>query len=131
MVRIVDTGWTDQERVHFASVRRAGADGASHQAGQRVVEVHAPAHPQGLVDITLQNQDAGNVPIPAEHVTISAAFRYRRARLAVESDLTRLIRELLHLLKQQLLEQTAISVAVDYREMTSGDVALLTITQLP
>ncbi len=78
------------------------------------VLLRAPAHPPGAVSIELQNLDDLGQPVPGEVVGIADAYRYQRARLLEEADLTRLVRTLLRELQSQLLANTSLAVHVDY-----------------
>src|ERR1700733_11384070 len=65
------------------------------------VDVRVPASEAGAVSILLQNVASDGSPIAGE--TASAPFRFLRALLGVESDLTRLVRVLLRALKSQVI----------------------------
>ena len=53
------------------------------------------------------------------------------ANLVQESDLTRLVRKLLRQLKTEILENTSITVAVDYDDTTADGLDIVAIATLP
>ncbi len=88
-----------------------------HEAGTiSIADLRTPAHAEGTVDVVLQNLDAEGSPIAGEAVTLAAAYRFQRPRLATESDLTRLVRTFLRMLKRDLAVNTSMRVSVDYAD---------------
>jgi len=59
-----------------------------------------PAGDAGPVDLVIQNLDAAGAPIQGQEATAPGAFTYVPQLLAVEADLTRLVRTLLQELKR-------------------------------
>jgi IPT/TIG domain len=101
------------------------------EAGVSVADLRTPAHADAVVDVHLQNLDAAGAPISGEEVLLPNAYRYRRPRLARQSDLTRLVRALLRKLKRQIIASTSITVSVDFHDAETGDLELVTVAQLP
>jgi hypothetical protein len=71
------------------------------------------------LDITLQNLDADGNPILEETVIFPAGFTYKRPALfreqhSVESPFQHLIRELLRLLKREMLLESGMTTETDY-----------------
>jgi hypothetical protein len=90
------------------------------------VDVRTPPHAHALVDVTLQNlDDDGAVAQFLE------AYRYERAPIVAESDLTRLVRTLLHELKRQVLANASIAVSVDYDDTPQDGVEIVAMAALP
>jgi hypothetical protein len=92
------------------------------------VDVRAPASEAGPVSIVLQNLAPDGSPIEGE--TASAPFRFLRALLGVESDLTRLVRVLLRALKSQVIANAATPVSLDYREQITNVIPIAKVPSL-
>lgn len=67
-------------------------------------------------DITITNLDNAGVSIPGETVTSTNAYTYTRPDVSGEnqSDLTRLVRALLRLLKSEVTENVVLEINTDY-----------------
>lgn len=95
-----------------------------------IVEVSTPTHEPGVVDVELQNLDATGHPIPGERAVLPLAYRFERPAIAREADLTRVIRQLLHELKRQVVANVTTSVSVDYDDTTDGQ-SIIAMAKLP
>ncbi|HEU4405490.1 MAG TPA: hypothetical protein VFS43_09390, partial [Polyangiaceae bacterium] len=101
------------------------ADGA-------VVDLRTPPHEPGLASVTLENLGPGGAPVPGEAATLPDAYRFSRAPLASESDLTRLVRTLLRALKREVLANVSMTVALDYHDgADAGGLEAVPVTKLP
>lgn len=79
----------------------------------------AQLHAYSAVDVTLSNVDEDGDLVPTETVTSAAAFTYkrepiRRPTLTIESPYKRITKELITLLKRELVLNTGLSVHTDY-----------------
>ncbi|MBN2717922.1 MAG: IPT/TIG domain-containing protein, partial [Deltaproteobacteria bacterium] len=96
-----------------------------------VADIKTPAQAPSLVAVTLINLDSSGVPIPGEQFTLPGAYEYRRSELVRESDLTRLVRTLLRTIRAQLVDNTSITVSVDYDDTTVDGLNVVAISKLP
>jgi hypothetical protein len=101
------------------------------EGGVDLVDAWTPPHAPGSVDVILENLDANGQPLPGERAVVPRAYRYERAALLAESDLTRLVRVLLVTLKEQVLEHVHLSVAVDYDESPGDGLRVVALASLP
>lgn len=90
-----------------------------------------PASDAGSADVVVQNLDANGEPIPGGLAIARDAFTYVRQSLAVEADLTRLVRALLHELKRQVLDNVVLTVHTDFDADAGAELHLATIARLP
>ncbi|MGO9713728.1 MAG: hypothetical protein ACLQBL_33045 [Polyangiaceae bacterium] len=91
-----------------------------------VIEVRTPQGLPGPTTLALTSlQPDGS---PGE--SVSAPFRFLRAPIGRESDLTRVVRALLRLLKDQILANTSTPVSLDYRETTSTTIPVAKVPSL-
>jgi hypothetical protein len=127
LVRIVGAGIGASVAVVFGA-RAADVVSVIPDGARVFVDVRAPASEAGDVALVLQNLDAGGAPIPGE--TASVPFRFVRALLGVESDLTRLVRTLLRALKSQVIANAATPVSLDYREQVSSVIPVAKVPSL-
>lgn len=130
IVRITGTGMADAVSVLFDD-QPANVLSARQEAGPWLIDVRTPPHSDGVVDITLHNLDEYGQPTPGEQVIQPRAYRYQRPRIVHESDLTRLVRTLLHKLKRQIIENTSITVALDYDDTVTDNLSIIAIAELP
>jgi hypothetical protein len=127
LVCLVGTGFAQRVAVAFGG-QPAAVLAVRDEAGSSVVDVRTPAHEAAAVDVILQNLDASGTPIPGEVATIPTAYRFLRSRVAAESHLTRLVRQLLRELKRQVLANVSTTVSVDYDDSPgSGIIAMATV----
>lgn len=90
-----------------------------------------PPGDAGRVDIVVQNLDTTGAPIPGEVAAAPAAFTYVPQPLAVEADLTRLVRTLLQELKRQVLDNVVLTVHTDFDAGVGAEFHLVQIARLP
>lgn len=89
--------------------------------------VKANDYGEGSVSITIRNLDDDGVPIPGEEVIAPDALTYQRAQLATETDLTRLVRTLIRMLRRETIANVSHSTHTDFDADPSD---LLNITEL-
>jgi len=89
--------------------------------------IKANAYGEGVVALTVRNVDDLGVVIPGETVTLTNGITYSRAQLALESDLTRITRQILREFRLQTIPNVSVSTHTDFDPET-GD--LLNITGL-
>lgn len=122
LVRLVGVGFPRDVRVAFgpapAQVLAVAPDG-------RTLEVRTPEHPAALVDVIVTAPSAGESCVKAR------AFAYLRPQLTYESDLTRLVRSLLQLIKRQILRNTGLTVSIDYRGLAADGGHAVELAKLP
>ncbi len=108
LVRVVGTGFGPQVAVWFGDV--PGKVESLRQEGSLfVATVRTPQHRPAVVNVTLKN-----VGRAGESTCVQDGYRFIRPPIASESDLTRLVRTLLRELKRSVLENTSMTVSVDY-----------------
>ncbi|MGH9885109.1 MAG: IPT/TIG domain-containing protein, partial [bacterium] len=90
-----------------------------------------PAGDPGPADVIVQNLDVTGAPIPDELAIARDAFTYVRQPLAVEADMTRLVRALLQELKRQVLDNVVLTVHTDFEADIGAELHLATIARLP
>lgn len=73
-----------------------------------------PAFGEGAVDVLVRNIDEDGDLIGSETATEIGGYTYQRQQFAVESDLARLVRELLRLFKQQIIPNVSNTSHSDY-----------------
>ncbi len=91
----------------------------------------SPANDPGAADLVVQNLDDDEAPIPGEEATLAGGFTYALPRLAVESDLTRLVRALLREFKRQVLANVVLTVQTDFDAETGDELHLAQLASLP
>lgn len=89
------------------------------------VKVTSRAYGEGKVSVTVRNLDAAGIPIPGESVTVSDAYTFRRVQLAEESNLTRLVRELVRIFRSQVIPNVSVSTHTEF-DAETGDVYSVT-----
>jgi hypothetical protein len=90
-----------------------------------------PGGDPGPADVVVQNLDAAGAPIPGELAIARDAFTYVCQPLAIEADLTRLVRALLQELKRQVLDNVVLTVHTDFEADIGAELHLATIARLP
>ncbi|TMQ08625.1 MAG: transcription factor [Deltaproteobacteria bacterium] len=90
-----------------------------------------PAGDPGRADVVVQNLDATGAPVPGELAIARDVFAYVRQPLAVEADLTRLVRALLQELKRQVIDNVVLTVHTDFEADVGAELHLATIARLP
>ena len=130
LVRLRGTGFAERVQVVFGgavatvlNVRTAG--------GESFADVRTPAHAPGAIDVLLRNLEPDGAPVPGEEATIPGAYRFLRAPIVREADLTRVVRGLLRELKRQVIENVSASVALDYDDTPSDGLNVVAMAKLP
>jgi len=130
LVRLRGTGFAERVQVVFGgavaavlNVRAAG--------GESFADVRTPAHASGAIDVLLRNLAPDGAPVPGEEATLLAAYRFLRAPIIREADLTRVVRGLLRELKRQVIENVSASVALDYDDTPSDGLNVVAMAKLP
>jgi hypothetical protein len=127
LVRITGLGVAPRVAVLFGSV--AAEVLAVVASGARVVvDVRAPASEAGETALTIQNLGGDGSPVTGEDASVS--FRFLRALIAVESDLTRFVRALLRALKSQVIANASTPVSLDYREQIATVIPIARVPSL-
>lgn len=131
LVRLIGSGFGPLVEVRFGDVP-AEVVTLREEAGRSIADVRTPAHDDGAVDVVVQNLTAEGVGVAGERVVLAAGYHFVRARLAEESDLTRLVRTLLQTLKRDVAANTSMRVHVDYADERHVDgMRVVPIAQLP
>ena len=130
LARLRGTGFAEQVQVLFGdavaivlNVRAAG--------GESFADIRTPAHAPGAANITLRNLDSDGAPVPDEDASLADAYRFQRAPIVREADLTRVVRALLRELKHQVIENVSASVALDYDDTPSDGLNVVAMAKLP
>jgi hypothetical protein len=95
-----------------------------------IIELTTPPHDPGDAIVTLRNLDDAGAPIAGESTSLPTAFRFSRAPLSVESDLTRLVRALLHALRGQVIANASTPVSLEYSEKVSSVIPIARVPSL-
>jgi len=90
-----------------------------------------PPADAGPADLVVQNLDTSGAPIPGEEAIAPGAFTYVPQPLAIEADLTRLVRSLLQELKRQVLDNVVLTVHTDFDAGVGAELHLVQIARLP
>jgi hypothetical protein len=143
LVELVGSGFQQQTVQHDAlgrsvvtspGMRVRIRDRAAHDvrvlAEDRLTCV-VPAGDPGRADVVVQNLDATGAPVPGELAIARDAFAYVRQPLAVEADLTRLVRALLQEMKRQVIDNVVLTVHTDFEADVGAELHLATIARLP
>ena len=128
LVRITARGLAIGVDVAFGESRTAVVIARRADGAVFVLDVRTPPSPPGPTSITISNLAADGSPVPGE--SASAAFRFLRAPIGRESDLTRLVRVLLRMLKDQVLANTSTPVSLDYRETVTTTIPVAKVPSL-
>jgi len=130
LVRLAGTGFASQVAVLFGSAP-AMVLAVHDEAGASYADLRTPGGSPGTVEVTLRNLDAAGKPVPGEEAVLAQGYHFLRPDIAKESDLTRLVRPLLRELKRQILENTSITVSVEYDDTVTDDLDVVAISKLP
>ena len=121
LVRIVAAGINGPAEVQFggvaATIVSQRVDGAN-----TVIDLRTPPHEPGAVEVVCIASGLRSAPV---------AFRYLRAPLAVEADLTRVVRQLLRELKAQVLLNVSATASVDYDDTTIDGLHVTALAKVP
>jgi hypothetical protein len=130
VVRLVGVGFAASVRVRFG-----GADAAvlavRQEAGASLADVRTPPHEAGTVDVELTNLDVAGVPVGGETAVLALAYRFARATVAREADLTRAVRQLLRELKRQVVANVSATVSVDYDDTVLDGLNVIAMAKVP
>lgn len=125
----------DASRAYFVRDATAGTFKLSESVGGAVVDVAIDgagrARAVGAYAITVENLDDAGAPITGESVTRANAFTFRRPDLGQESELARVVRALLRMLKRQILENVHFATHTDYDAETGDLNAIAFVQRLP
>lgn len=91
----------------------------------------SPPHDAGAADVVVRNLDDDGVPVAGEEATLAGGFTFVAPRLAVESDLTRLVRSLLRELKRQVHPNVSLTVQTDFDAETGDELHLTELASMP
>lgn len=98
------------------------------------LRVFVPRGVAGVVDVFIENVDATGAQVPGEYKTRAAAYTYTRKDLSAggfEGTLGYVTRCFLRTLKEQVLENTSLTVHTDFDSMTSDNLQLIDVAVLP
>lgn len=130
VVRLVGANFSERISVRFGEAPAIVVQ--SHQVGvSSFAVVQAPAHSEGLVDVSVEALDASGQIVAASRSVLSGGYRFVRHDLLAQATLTRLVRRLLQMLKAQVLENTSLSVATDYDDGEHAPQRIVTLASLP
>jgi len=132
IVRLSGTGLSDRIAVWFGGAE-AQVLRVVRLENTTFADVRTPAHTPALVDVIAWNLDLEGLPIAGERSTLSQAYRYLRTPLTSEATLTRIVRAMLQALKRDVLENTTITVSVDYQEPVDdeGSAVAVPVARVP
>jgi hypothetical protein len=131
LVRLVGTGFAPKVAVRFGE--RAATD--------RCPSVTRPASASWTSE-RLRTKRASStsscrtstrtgVPVAGESVLLAGAYRFARATVAREADLTRVVRQLLRELKRQVLANVSATVSVDYDDTVIDGLNVIAMAKVP
>lgn len=130
LVRVVGSGFAPNIAVHFGN-RPALVVAVREDGGASLADVRTPSHDAAAVDVVLQNLDSKGSPVAGEAARLVSAYRFARPALASESDLTRIVRQLLRELKIQVLGDASATVSVDYDDTVIDGLNVIAMAKLP
>lgn len=130
LVRLRGTGFAARIQVQFGTAFGTLAS-VRESAGESFADVRSPPHAPELTDLTLRNLDDDGLPIPGEEVVLASAYRFLRAPIVREADLTRVVRALLRELKRQVIDNVCASVALDYDDTPADGLNIVAMAKLP
>jgi hypothetical protein len=132
IVRIIGQNFGPQVAVYFGGFPAAVIALRREIRGPNMVlDVRTGRGRPGVVEVHVQNIKDGQ-PVPGESASAPDAFRYRKSYLGSETPLLDLVRELLHNIRESVLDNSTISTAIEYSEAFIGkDAEVLPVTQLP
>jgi hypothetical protein len=93
--------------------------------------VAKPTYGEGLVDVTVRNLTQSGIPIAGETFTLPAAYQYQRSQLAEETDYARLVREVVRLLRRDVISNVASGAHTDYDLDPSDLLNVVDVADLP
>jgi hypothetical protein len=130
LLRLVGTGFAPGLEVRLGG-QRALVVAVHEEGGASIADVRTPLHEPGVVDVAVTNLDEAGVPIPGESAALAAGYRFMRATVAREADLTRVVRQLLKELKRQVLANVSTTVSVDYDDTVVDGLNVISLAKVP
>ncbi len=127
LLALTGEGLTPEVAISFGD---APADRVRAYGGSNVYVASPPRH-VGSVDVRVQNLDADGEPIPDEVFTLPGAVTFARRSLAEPSNLVRLTRAVIQRLKRDVLDNTVLTVSVDYRDDDGQVLRAVPLAELP
>lgn len=125
----------EASRAYFVRDSAADSFKVAESTGGAAVDVSADglgvARVIGPYSVTVENVDDDGVLIPTETVTKADAFTFRRPDFGQESELARVVRALLRMLKRQILENVHFATHTDYDAETGDLNAIAFVQRLP
>jgi hypothetical protein len=85
----------------------------------------------GAHDVVVENVDDDGALVPGETATLAKAFTFRRPDLSEESELARVVRAMLRMLKRQVLENVQFVTHTDFDPTTGDQLSLANVQKLP
>jgi hypothetical protein len=130
IVYLKGIGFAEQVSVFFGDAQ-AEVIVVREASGNCTVDLKTPSHAPSMVDVRLLNLDTDGNAVFGEESMLAAAYRFIGAELVTESDLTRLVRTLLRTIKKQIIDNTGISVSVDYDDTVVDGLNVIALSKLP
>lgn len=90
-----------------------------------------PPGTHGTSDVTIKNLDDLGDPIAGEEATRADIYLYSRPDLNVESDFTRVCRTLIRKLKNEVIDEVAITAHTDFDPDTSDGLNIVNLATMP
>ena len=125
LVRLAGTGFGADVAVRFGGAPAAVVAVHDGPSGERLLDVHTPAHAPGIVDVVAIDIASGDA------ATLHDSYEFERLAVGAETALSMVVRTLLRALSRDVLEATRIAVSVDYREAGDDGVHIIPIAPLP
>lgn len=79
-----------------------------------------PTHGEGAVDVRVRNLDDDGLPIGGEEVTSVGGLTYQRVQLATWSDLVRLMRVVVEMMRREIAPRVVLTVHTEYDSDTTS-----------
>lgn len=90
-----------------------------------------PNYGEGSVDVLVRNVDLDGVPIPSESAVLTGGYTYARPQLSLESDLGRVVREVVRLFRTQVLANVSATTHSDWDRDVADAENIVDVAQLP
>lgn len=131
IVRITGTGFAGQIAVTFGG-EAATVLSVYTSGGVSVADVSTPkAAEPGAADVVVTNLDAEGDPVAGESVTEADGFTYHRLETTNDSDVSRLMRLVLQLLKREVMPTVHARVDIDFDETPDDGVRITPLAKSP
>ena len=97
------------------------------------IDVLVPNHAPGLVHLEVTNLDDSGTAIPGEVVLApnAATYELQRYTAEYESDLQRLTRQLIRMLREQMLVESNVAIDVDFDQATEDGMNIVKLSTMP